>query len=282
MHRTMRFGLLAAVAAVIGLAGQTQAPAPPKAKSQAEGQALQAMAQAPNAKQREAAAEEFLTKYADSEFKPIVLLVVAQSAEEQGNGEKAIIYGERVLEANPDPATKAQALILLAKQNAQRTREFDLDRDEKLEKVSKYGKSAIDTLNTMAKPNAQMTDDQWNTMKSDLLSDAHEALGMGAAVKKDYATAESEFKEAVALGKTGLPTPAVRLADVYNRENKYDDAIALCDKVLAMPNLHPGIKSMAENQRAKALKAKESAAKPATPAAPAAPAPAPAPAPAKP
>ncbi len=282
MHRTMRFGVLAVMAVVIALAGQTQAPAPPKAKSQAEQQALQAMAQATNSKQREAAGEEFLTKYADSEFKAVVLLVVAQSAEELGEADKAIIYGERVLEANPDPATKAQALILLAKQNAQRTREFDLDRDEKLAKVSKYGKDAIDTLNTMAKPNPAMTDDQWNTMKSDLLSDAHEALGMGAAVKKDYAAAESELKESVALGKTGLPTSSVRLADVYNREGKYDDAIALCDKLLATPNLHPGIKSMTENQRAKAVKAKESATKPAAPAAPAAPAPAPAPAPAKP
>jgi hypothetical protein len=73
--------------------------------------------------------------------------------------------------------------------------------------------------------------------------------------------AATEFKTAYDLDPQA--TYEVRLASVYQTAGKNDEAIALCDKVLAEPNLHPAIKQVATNIKAAATKAK-----PAAPAAP--------------
>jgi hypothetical protein len=46
-------------------------------------------------------------------------------------------------------------------------------------------------------------------------------------------------------------------------DGKFDDAIKLCDSVLAKPNLHPQIKTVTESLKDNATKAKASGAKPA-------------------
>jgi hypothetical protein len=79
------------------------------------------------------------------------------------------------------------------------------------------------------------------------------------------------------------PSTEVRLASVYNKAGKYDDAIALCDKLMAQADLHPTIRQYAQAERARAVQAKGGPAPAAAPSSTAAPAPAaPAPAPAAP
>lgn len=294
----MRKGFLMAalaVAAGAGLAGAQQpapAGAPPAQpaqkirayKAQGEQQALQAVVQAATPDARIAAAEDFVTKFSDSDFKALALSAAAQACQQKGDSDKMIIYGERALEANPDPGTLLQTELLLARGLAQRTREFDLDREEKLTRAEKYANSALQVLSTMAKPNPALPDEQWNEIKADMISDAHDSLGIAALIRKNYSQAESEFKTAMSTAKTPDAATQVRLAAVYNKENKYDDAIALCDKIMAEQNVHPTIRSIAQAERARALQSKNGGAKPAAAPAPssAAPAPEPAPAPPKP
>ena len=73
------------------------------------------------------------------------------------------------------------------------------------------------------------------------------------------------------------PGTEVRLASAYNKAGKFDEAIALCDKLMAQPDLHPTIRQYAQAERARAFQAKGGAAPPA-PGAAATPAPQPAPA----
>jgi hypothetical protein len=46
-----------------------------------------------------------------------------------------------------------------------------------------------------------------------------------------------------------------RLASALQSSGKNDEAIALCDKILAVPNLHAQIKQVVTNIRAAAVKA---------------------------
>ena len=284
--------LLAVLSAGILVGAQQTQQAKPAApagkqrtvKSQGEHAGLMAVIQAPDADTRIKAAEEFVTKYADSDFRGLALLAEAQSYQQKNDYDKMVIYGERALEANPDDSTRTQTMLMLANAIALRTREFDLDREEKLARVEKYANGAMELLKTEAKPNPNLPDEQWAGIKSDLEAEGHEALAMAAMARKNYDAAIAEFKTANETAKDKEPATELRLGNAYNLAKKYDDAIATLDKLLAEPNLPPQIRQLAQAERVKAIQAKGGPAKPATPppAAGASGSPPPTPAPAKP
>ncbi len=223
-----------------------------KVKSQKELDAVKAMlaAQTPDAKI--AAVEDLLTKYKDTEFKSIALTQAAQASQIKGDQIAGLQYANRALEADPK---NYQAMLLVAQLSLQGTREFDLDKDEKLGRASKAANDAIAALNMAPKPNPNLADDQWAGIKKDFVSQAHEALGMVATLQKKLDVAATEFKTAVDGAATPEPGTMVRLASVYDDQGKYDDANALLDKVIA-GNAPDGIKRVAQNEKQRADKMK--------------------------
>jgi tetratricopeptide (TPR) repeat protein len=278
MKKAILVGVLAALAAAVPMSAQPAAPKQRAVKTQEEAKGLQAVFQATTPDTRITAAEDFVTKHPKSDFLSLALFVEAQSYQQKNDYEKMVIFAERALESDPDDGTKVQAMLMLAKGMAQKTREFDLDREEKLGRVEKYANGSLELLKTMAKPNPQLPDEQWEGFKGMMASDAHEALAMAATTRKNFDQAITEFKTALTVSKQPDPSTEVRLASVYNKVGKYDDAIALCDKLMAQADLHPTIRQYAQAERARAVQAKGGTAPapavPAAPAAPAAPAPA--------
>jgi len=241
------------------LAGGAMAQPAPKAraiKSPAEGQALNTMIQAATPEARIADAEDFVVKFPQSDFKALAFYAEAQSYQEKGDYDHLIVFGEQSLESDPDDSTKVQVELLLARAIALKTGEYDLDREEKLTKVEKYAGGAMDVLKTMPKPNASLSDAQWEGAKGGLNGQAHEALGLDQMVRKDWEKAIAEFKAASEATKDSEPSYLVRLAAAYEKAGKYDDAAATCDKVLAAPSLHPVVKAAAEAEKTRALKLK--------------------------
>jgi tetratricopeptide (TPR) repeat protein len=233
--------------AVVNLGAQ------PKPKSQKEAEAIMAIFNAADPDARIAAAENLLTKFADTEFKGTALLVAAQSAQEKNDFEKMVIYAERALEADPKAY---QAMLMLATGFAQRTRENDLDKEDKLKSAEKHANDAIEILKTAPKPRPDLADEQWDGAKKDFTAQAHEALGMAASVRKKWDVAAGHFKTAMETGATPDNTTKVRLASAYNQMQKYDEAIALLDQVLADQNLHPAVRQFAGQEKLKAATGK--------------------------
>ena len=225
----------------------------PKPKSKGELEAVQAMFQAQDPDARIKAADNLVTKFADTDFKDLALFFAAISFEQKGDPDNAIAYAERAVQANPK---SYQALLMLSRLVASRTREHDLDREEKLTKVENYVKSADAALKDAPKPNPSLTDEQWAAAKKDLESQGHEALGMAAMARKKYDVAEVEYKTAVDMSAQPDPATMVRLGATYNLEGKYDDAVAVLDKVLAMPDAHPTVKQFAQAERVRAMQGK--------------------------
>lgn len=242
-------------------AGQA-APAakPPQPKSKGEVEALQALFNAQDPDSRIKAADNLVNKFADTEFKDIALFFAAASYEQKGDSEKAILYCERAVEANPK---NYSALLMLARLTASKTREHDLDREEKLTKVEGWVKSADNLLKDAPKPNPSLTDEQWAAAKKDMQSQGHEALGLAAMARKKYDVATNEFKTALDTAAQPDPATMVRLGNAYNLDGKPDAAIAILDKVMAMPDVHPTIKQFAQAEKVRATQAKNGGAKPA-------------------
>jgi len=98
MKRTLLTGVLVMAAAVSGLMAQM------KPKSNAEAEAVRAVFTAQSSQNPDAtvkAAEELLGKFADTEYKEIVLLLEADAYQQKGDYASAEITDQRVLEAYP-------------------------------------------------------------------------------------------------------------------------------------------------------------------------------------
>lgn len=271
MKRTILTGILSLAAGLNGLMAQAQKKsAPPAAPAAQPAAQANAGPKGPTAKSKEEqaavmalnfaqtdpdgtikAAEDLLTKFTDTEFKEIALLMEANAYQKKGDNDKAQIFAERVLEVNPKDF---QASLMVGEILVQHTRENDLDKEEKLGKAEKLLNQTIENVKTAAKPNPQLTDQQWEESRKYVIAEAHNGLGLVAMTRKKYDGAIAEFQTAV----EGDPQPAyqVRLASVYQQSGKNDEAIAICDKLLADPQLHPQIKQVTQTVRALAVKAK--------------------------
>lgn len=224
-----------------------------KPKSPKEQEAVVAVMKATTPDEKIAAAENLLTKYKDTEFKSYALLQAAQAAQLKGDPVAALQYGNRAIEADPH---NFQALLLVSALLAQSTREFDLDKDEKLGRATKMANDAVAAVNAAAKPNPALTDDQWTGIKKDMTSQAHDTLGMIAMVQKKYDVAITEFKSSIEVAATPELATSVRLAAAYTNAGKFDESNALLDKVTAEPGASEPIKKAAQNEKQRVEKAK--------------------------
>ena len=257
----MKRYIVSLLAVICTAAVLTAQPKQPQPKSQKELEAIQAMFNAQDPDGRIKAAQELIQKFADTEFKSIAFQMVAMSYQMKNDVENMVIWSERVLEAEPK---NYNAMLMIAAGLAQRTREFDLDKEEKLSRAEKLAKSADELVKTAAKPRPDLPDEQWESAKKDYSAQAHEALGLVANSRKKYDVAIAEYKLALESASNPDPATMVRLGAVYNIAGKPDDAIAILDKLLAMPDVHPQIKQFAQAEKARAVQAKTGA-KPAAP-----------------
>lgn len=275
MKRTILTGLVAIGAGAMCLMAQAPPPATPaapgqmplakqmKAKSKSELEAYNAMITAISDPDKAiAAAENLITKYADSDFTATALDIEADAWQRKGDFPKMVVYAERVLEANPQDS---QALLMLAKYYATHTRENDLDREEKLGKAEKYATLVIEVAKTLPKPSAQVPDEQWVAARKDAAAEAYSTIGQANLVRKNFAAAAAGFKSAVDAASAPEPAYMVRLALALQSGGKYDEAIGWCDKALAVPNVHPQVKAVATQIKAQAVKAADAAKAPVAP-----------------
>ena len=250
------------VAAAASLAIAQQAPqAPPQTQlkatkggiSKAEADGYNAIVKAKSPDEVMKAADEFATKFADSQFKGRALATAAEAADQKGDFQKAIIYGEEALKADP---SIFEAKILVAGEIAGHTRENDLDKDEKLAKAEKYVKEALAEMAVAPKPQPTVTDQQWEAFKKFETAQGHLDLGLIAMAKKNRAQQVEEFKQAVEMSDPPNQVAMARLANAYNEVGKPDEALGVITKLLAMSDLNPAVKNFAEQEKARAEKAK--------------------------
>lgn len=258
----MRQRILSVIAGIAVSAGlmlaQTANTKQPAPKSQKEAEAIMAMFQAPDAQARIKTAMDLITKFADTEFKATAFYVAAVSARELGDMDNMIVYSEKALDSDKQ---NYGAMLLLASGLAQRTREFDLDKEEKLGRSEKLAKEAISIVGTAPKPNPQVTDEQWEAGKKDFVAQGYETLGLAAMVRKNYPACAENFALAVQNSVQSDPAVLVRQANCLKMAKKYDEALAALDKALADPNAHPQVKQVATQEKIEINKLKAAAPK---------------------
>jgi len=230
-------------------------PAAPKVKSQKEAQAIQAVQAAPDPDTKLQKIDYVLTNFADTEFKNLLLDMAVQTAEQKADPTLADAWAQRDLDNNPN---SYMAHLVLADDSATSTKEFDLDKDEKLAKAEKDAKTAIEELKTAAKPMPSVTDEQWTQARKAYTAQGWAILGTIEVKRKNFDAAITDYKTALDQGPN--PNIEVRLGDVYQKAGRYDEAIS------------PQTKNVATSLKNVATRMKAASNKPAAPASSAAPA----------
>lgn len=244
-------------------AGAQTAPVPPKpdkskpmAKSDAEFNEYQAAAASPDLKAAIVAADAFAKKYPESELRVPLYSVLMQKAYAANDADNTLEMGEKVLAIEPEHTI---ALVVSSSVLAERTRETDLDRDERLSKSVERSEKAIKTIDTGLVVPPQITPEQLAAAKQQLISMAHATLGYVELSKKNYPAAEKHYVESVELGKARPDSISYyRLALAQHGQKKFGDALKNATKAveLAQAEGNAPVLQLAQEEKAKLDKAK--------------------------
>jgi tetratricopeptide (TPR) repeat protein len=233
----------AAPAGAAGAAGAT-GPTGPHPKSAEENTALVAMFKATDPDTQIKDAEEMLTTYPDTDYKPQILLVEAQAYHAKKDEPKAIVAGEKALAVDPK---NYETLLLLAEIYSRTTRSTDLDMDANLAKSDKYAKEALAELATATKPKPEISDTDWAGLKQGETQRAYVSLGLSALLRKKYDEAKTDFDKAMTLYPD--PLDMLYIERAYTAAKRYDDALAWIDKSAASPNANDQLKGIAASDK---------------------------------
>ncbi len=227
----MRRLITLAVAILVCVAGlYAQAP---QFKSQEEVDAFMLVQGAATVEQRASAGVDFIANYPESEAVGLASYMVMLSYQQLNDFDNMLLYGEMVLDTDPAPGVKTGTLISLANAIPTRTREFDLDKEEKLNKAEDFAKQAMNLIPTIPKMDPNMTDDQWLETKMDFMSQCHEAIGSVMIKRQDYPAAEASMRRALEMSPDPAPYTMYQLATALSRQGKNEEAGELADRCTA-------------------------------------------------
>jgi tetratricopeptide (TPR) repeat protein len=227
------------------------------AKSAAEATAVQAMLQAQTPDDQIKTAEELIAKYSSTNYKAYALFTEAGAWEQKGDHARAIASCEKALAAD---SKNFDAEILMANVIADNTSDSDPDKADKLARVEKAGKHALDTIKTAPKPRLfQMTDAEWVSAKNSATSQAWQVLALAATMEKKADEAIADYGKGLAL--TPDPGLMIRAGRAMEAFQKYDEALGWFDKAIASPNADAALKAVATQDKTRVAAEKDRAKK---------------------
>src|ERR1035438_3087730 len=220
-------------------AGQAAAPAgkrPPQAKTQDEFAAYKAAVALTDAAAQEKAANDFAAKFPDSELRPVVYKSVMHLYLQANNGDKVMEMAQKILGYDADDP---EALVGIAQVLAERTRDTDLDRDQRLAEARKDAERTLTTVDTDI-PTSGYPPEQLLAYKGFLRSEAYAVLGKLSSDSKNWPDAETNLRKSIDAFPQQVDSIAVlRLAVALDMQNKIPEALKYADQAVELTKDRP-------------------------------------------
>jgi tetratricopeptide (TPR) repeat protein len=251
-----------------GQAGAAAAPAkhPPQAKTQPEFDAYKAAAANTDAAAMEKAADDFAAKFPDSELRVLLYKDATRLYQNSNNADKMMDMARKALAISPDDP---ESLIAIAEVLTERTRDTDLDKDQKLAEAREDVDKAIKSIETDVP--AGVPPDKVEMYKNLVRSNAYSILGTLEFNKNNFAGAENAFRKSIELyPQQPDPITVLRLAIALDKQDKYADALNYANQAVQMTPETSNAGTLARRERDRLLALNN---KPATAGGAAAPAP---------
>jgi tetratricopeptide (TPR) repeat protein len=241
-----------AAAAGAAQSGTTQtAPQPkrpPQAKTQAEFDAYNAaVANAKDPAAMEKAADDFATKFPDSELRVLLYRAAMHAYQSANNGDKMLEMGRKVLAIDPDDP---EALVGVAEVLVERTRDSDLDKQQRWDEAAKDAQHALQTMDTDLAIPVNTPQEKVDAYKGFLRSTVYSILGTLQFNQGKYTEAEGFFQKSIdAYPAQPDPVVVLRLALALDKQNKYADALKQADRAVDLSQANPPVLEMAKRER---------------------------------
>ena len=240
---------------------------PPAAKTNDEFAAYNAAVGNPDTTAAEKLADDFATKFTQSDLRGLLYSAIMRRYQQANDPEKTLEMARKVLTYEPsDPV----ALVMAATVLAERTREGDLDREERYDEAVKYAQRSLETVNTDLMVPSNASAEQIDSAKKVLQSMAHSAVGMVQLDRKNDAAAAQEFQESIALSAPGPVEPLtyLRLALAQDHLKQYPAALTSANKAVEVSPANSPVAMLAKQEVDRLTKLNEGGAPPASNAAP--------------
>jgi tetratricopeptide (TPR) repeat protein len=213
-------------------AGQAAAPAgkrPPQAKTQPEFDAYKAAAALTDPAAQEKATNDFATKFPDSELRPLLYKSAMHGYQQANNADKSLEMAQKVLTYDADDP---EALLGVAQVLTERTRDTDLDKDQRLAEARKDAQRSLVTVDTDV-PSTGYPPEQLNAFKGFLRSEAYVILGTLDYNAKAWADAEGNLKKSIdAFPQQVDPVAVLRLSLALDKQDKYPEALKYANQAV--------------------------------------------------
>jgi len=222
-------------------AGQAAAAAPqgkrpPQAKTQPEFEAYKTAIALSDPAAVEKAADDFATKFPDSELRVVLYKAAMQKYQMANNADKMESMARKALTLDPDDP---EALVGVAQVLAETTHDTDLDKDQKIDEAKKDAERALVTVDTDV-PTAGYPPEKIDQFKRYIKSEAYAILGTLASNAKNWPDAETNLKKSIDAFPEQVDSVAVlRLAVALDMQNKVPDALKYANQAVDLTKDRP-------------------------------------------
>ena len=180
----------------------------------------------------EKAADDFATKFPDSELRVLLYKPAVRTYQNANNGDKMSDEAQKLLKLDPDDP---EALIAVSEVIAEHTRDTDLDKDQRYEQARKSAQHALETIDTDVPIPANTPQSQIDAYKGLLRSTAYSVLGTIQYDQEKYAEAEGYFRKSIdAYPSQPDPVVVLRLALALDKQGKYPDALKEANRAVEL------------------------------------------------
>jgi tetratricopeptide (TPR) repeat protein len=222
----------------------------PTAEEQAAAQKNPADAQkimAAVAERSEKAADDFATKFPDSEVRVLLYKPAMRSYHNLNNADKTEAMGRKILSIDGDDP---EALVMVADVIAERTRESDIDKDQRYDEAMKMAQKAMQTVETDTTFNPGTPQEKIDAYKALLRSNAYYVMGTVDFKKNNFAAAQANLQKSIdAYPAEPDPVAVLRLALSLDKQDKYPDALKVANRAVELTQENTQIGTLARRER---------------------------------
>lgn len=220
---------------------------PPQAKTQAEFDAYKAAMASPDVATLEKAADDFATKFPDSELRVLLYQNAMRLYQNANNAEKTEAMGRKVLSLDGD---NPEALVIVSEVIAERTHDSDLDKDQRFGEAIAMANKAMQTIDTDISVPAGTPQEKIDAYKAGLRSNAYSILGTIDFKKENYAGAQENLQKSIdAYPSSPVAVDVLRLALALDKQGKYPEALKVANRAVELTQDNTAIGTPARHER---------------------------------
>lgn len=220
---------------------------PPQAKTQAEFDAYKAAMASPDVATLEKAADDFATKFPDSELRVLIYQNAMRLYQNANNAEKTEAMGRKVLGIDGD---NPEALVIVSEVIAERTHDSDLDKDQRFGEAITMARKAMQTIETDISVPAGTPQEKIDAYKAGLRSNAYSILGTIDFKKENYAGAQENLQKSIdAYPSSPVAVDVLRLALALDKQGKYPEALKVANRAVELTQDNTAIGTPARHER---------------------------------